>query len=206
MTRPCACTADHPPRLVVLTGGPGAGKTAVLEVVRRELCAHVTILPEAASILWTGGFPRRRTQPARRSAQRAIVRLQLELQRMVIEEGHASLILCDRGTLDGLAYWPGDPAEYFADLDTTRERELARYATVIQMQPPSEAGGYRMEGLRVETAAEAAAIDKRITSAWAGHPRHFLVESNDDFLIKLRRAIELIRAEVPACCRAKLAA
>jgi len=206
MTSPCACTAEHPPRLVVLTGGPGAGKTAVLEVVRRELCAHVAILPEAASILWTGGFPRRRTHPARRSAQRAIVRLQVELQRMVIEEGHASLILCDRGTLDGLAYWPGDSAEYFADLDTTRERELARYATVIQMQPPSEAGGYRMEGLRIETAAEAAAIDKRITSAWAGHHRHFIVESNADFLIKLGRAIDLIRAEVPACCRTKLAA
>jgi len=37
------------PRIVV-TGGPGAGKTAVLEIARREL-AHVEILPEAATIV-----------------------------------------------------------------------------------------------------------------------------------------------------------
>ncbi len=206
MTAACACTQDHAPRLVVLTGGPGAGKTAVLEVVRRELCSHVTILPEAASILWTGGFPRRATLPARCAAQRSIARLQVEMQRMVIEEGHSCLILCDRGTLDGLAYWPGKPEDYLAALDTTRERELARYAAVIQMRPPTELSGYRAEGLRIESAVEAAAIDARITAAWAGHPRHFTVDSDEDFIVKLQRAIGLIRAEVPVCCRARLAA
>ena len=70
------------------------------------------MLPEAASILWKGGFPRPASTSARRGTQRAIVRLQIELQRMAIEDGAASMILCDRGTLDGLAYWPGEPAEY----------------------------------------------------------------------------------------------
>jgi len=123
---------------------------------------------EAASILWTGGFPRRRTQPARRSAQRAIVRLQLELQRMVIEEGHASLIraIAARSTARVLGRGSG---RVLRRSDTTRERELARYATVIRCSP---VGGrwYRMEGLRVEDRAEAAAIDKRITSAWPDIP------------------------------------
>ncbi|HEU0035824.1 MAG TPA: ATP-binding protein [Kofleriaceae bacterium] len=201
---PLACACDdeiHTPRLVVLTGGPGAGKTAVLEVIRRELCRHVVVLPEAASILWTGGFPRRTTTPARRSAQRAIVRLQIELQRMAIEEGKASLILCDRGTLDSLAYWPGEPDEFLADLDTTHDRELARYATVIQLRPPDARHGYIANGHRIESAEEAAAIDQKIERAWAGHPRHFVVESSPDFLQKLYGAIELIRAEVPPCCR-----
>lgn len=101
-----------PPRLVVLTGGP-AGKTVVLEVARRELCRHVVVLPEAASILWRGGFPRHATRPGKTAAQRAIVRLQLETQRMAIEKDHAARIVCDRGTLDGLAYWPGTEREYF---------------------------------------------------------------------------------------------
>jgi predicted ATPase len=202
----CSFTGQVAPRLVVLTGGPGAGKTAVLETVRRELCSHVAVLPEAASILWTGGFPRRRTLAAMRAAQRAIARLQIEMQRLTIEEGHSSVILCDRGTLDGLAYWPGDDDEYFADLETTRERELARYCAVIQLRPPSDQNGYRMEGPRIETATEAAAIDERITRAWAGHRRHFVIDSEDDFLIKLGRAIELVRDEVPACCHARLAA
>ena len=193
-------------RLIVLTGGPGAGKTAVLEVIRRQVCSHVAILPEAASILWTGGFPRRSSLPARYAAQRAIAKLQMEMQRMVIEEEKASLIICDRGTLDSLAYWPGEPAAYFEELHTTREEELARYSAVIQLRPPTAAQGYRAEGPRIETAAEAAAIDERITAAWAGHPRHIVVNSNDDFLVKLRRTVELIRAEVPDCCHAHLAA
>lgn len=201
MTLSCACVSHGEPRLVVLTGGPGAGKTAVLEVIRKDLCSHVVVLPEAASILWEGGFPRRQTQPARRAAQRAIVRLQLEMQRMVIEEGHAAVVLCDRGTLDGLAYWPGTEAEYFAAFDSDRARELARYAAVIQLQPPTAAQGYRTNGHRTETAAEAAGIDVRIARAWAGHPKHVVVDSNADFLVKLRRTIELVRAEVPACCR-----
>jgi predicted ATPase len=197
----CSCVLDHPPRLVVLTGGPGAGKTAVLEVAKRELCRHVVVLPEAASILWRGGFPRHATLPGKRAAQRAIVRLQLEMQRMTIEEGHAALIVCDRGTLDGLAYWPGTEREYFDDVETTKDRELSRYAAVIHLRPPSLEHGYVTNPYRIETAAEAAVIDERIGAAWAGHPRKFLVNSNDDFFAKLHRALELIRAEVPACCR-----
>jgi len=44
--RPCACTTHHAGKRIVLTGGPGAGKTAVLELVRQEFCAHVKILPQ----------------------------------------------------------------------------------------------------------------------------------------------------------------
>ena len=201
----CSCAVEHRPRLVVLTGGPGAGKNAVLEVAQRLLCRHVIVLPEAASILWRGQFPRHSTVAGRKAAQRAIVRVQLELQRMTIEEGRAAMILCDRGTLDGLAYWPGAEAEYFDDIATTRDRELARYATVIHLQTPGPEHGYTPTALRIETAAEAAALDARIGLAWSGHPRRFLVESDDDFVAKLHRAIEVIRAEVPACCRARAA-
>lgn len=197
----CACDVQHPPKLVVVTGGPGAGKTALLDIVQAQLCRHVTVLPEAASILWRGGFPRRESLGARRAAQRAIVRLQLELQRMAIEEGTSCLIVCDRGTLDGLAYWPGDPAEYFEELGLDRERELARYDAIIHLRPPTLDHGYRATPVRVETAEVAGEIDQRILAAWDGHPRRFLVPSDRDFLAKLGRGLEQIRREVPACCR-----
>ena len=55
----CKCARmRHDPKLVVLTGGPGGGKTALLEMARRYFCQHVVILPEAASIIFGGGFPR----------------------------------------------------------------------------------------------------------------------------------------------------
>lgn len=202
----CPCTAlDHAPRLVVLTGGPGAGKTATLEVVQRELCGHVAVVPEAASILWKGGFPRRATSTARRAAQRAIARVQGELQRLAVDEGSVALVVCDRGVLDGLAYWPGEPDEFFAELGTTRAAELARYDLVIHLRPPAGGHGYQGDAVRLESAAEAARLDAAIERAWAGHPRQVVVASDDDFLHKLRVAVELIRAEVPACCRASCA-
>lgn len=201
MTRLCSCEVNHTPRLVVLTGGPGAGKTAVLEVLQQEACAHVMVLPEVATMLWKGGFPRRTTTSARRAAQRAITRVQVELQRLAIEAPTTALIVCDRGTLDGLAYWPGDPTEYFDDLGTTPERELARYSTVIHMQSATREHGYQSTATRIETAEQAFEIDQRILAAWAHHPHRFIVETERTFLVKLDRVLALLRAEVPACCR-----
>ena len=189
-------------RLIAVTGGPGGGKTAILEVAQRELCRHVIVLPEAASILWRGQFPRRASLPARKAAQRAIAKLQVELQRMTVEEGHAAVILCDRGTLDGLAYWPGDPAEYFAELASTREGELARYHAVIHVRTPPAENGYTLANpYRTETAAEAAKIDEQILAAWEGHPNRYIVESKVEFLDKLNQALDVIRGQIPDCCR-----
>jgi predicted ATPase len=187
--------------MVVLTGGPGAGKTAVLEVLAQHVCPHVKILPEVAGMLWKGGFPRRDTYIARCAAQRAIVRVQFELQRLAIDEPTTGLAICDRGTLDGLAYWPGTHAEYFSDLDTTEERELGRYAAVIHMQSAPRDHGYFSTALRPETAEHAREIDKRILDAWKHHPNRVVIESQPDFLIKLDRVLTLLRAEVPGCCR-----
>lgn len=198
----CACTADsHDGRLLVVTGGPGAGKTALLEIVRRHFCEHVAVLPEAASIIFGGGFPRRQSEPARRAGQRAIFRVQSELERMTIEERAAAVALCDRGTLDGLAYWPGDPESFFRDLGTTREAELARYRAVIHLRTPP-AGEYNHRNpLRIESVKEAAAIDARIAVAWKGHPRVLFVDHAHKFFEKVARALELIRNEIPECCR-----
>ena len=40
------------------------------------------------------------------------------------------LLLCDRGTVDGAAYWPGEPHHFFDEIESTLERELARYDAV----------------------------------------------------------------------------
>ena len=199
----CACEEKvHDCRLVVLTGGPGAGKTAVLEVIRKHFCRHVAVLPEAASILFGGGFPRRSSPLARQAAQRAIYHVQVELERMVVEERRVAVALCDRGTVDGLAYWEGSPESYWAELGTTHEAQLARYAAVIHLRTPSEARGYNWQNpVRTESALEAAARDERILQAWSGHPRRFIVESADSFLVKLAQVIELVREQVPPCCR-----
>ncbi len=200
---PCECKkTGHASKLVVLTGGPGAGKTAVLETIRRYFCEHVHVLPEAASIVFGGGFPRQSTIPLRCAAQRAIYHVQRELERAVIEAHEAAVVLCDRGTIDGVAYWPLEETRFWTDVGSSADEELARYAAVIQLRTPSSEHGYdRTNPLRVESAAEAAVIDARIADTWSRHARRAVVESDVDFLKKLARAVAFVREEVPACCK-----
>lgn len=134
--------AAHEPKLVVLTGGPGGGKTAVLELVRNAFCEHIAVLPEAASIVFGGGFPRSDELPMRRASQRAIFHVQREIERGVVEMQRAAVVLCDRGALDGLAYWPDSAASFFDEVGTTLEAELRRYAAVIHLRTPAAERGY----------------------------------------------------------------
>lgn len=194
------CTQPHKSRRMVLTGGPGAGKTAVLELMRRTLCKHVKVLPESAGIVFGGGFPRGKAPELRRASQRAIFYVQRELEEAALMDDVA-LVLCDRGTVDGLAYWPG-PDDLWASVGATLEDQLARYHAVIHLRTPSLVDGYNQQNpLRIESAVEAHAIDVRIAEAWARHPRRFEVLPSSDFLTKAARAIEIIRGELPACCR-----
>jgi predicted ATPase len=110
--RPCKCREPHAHRRIVLTGGPGAGKTAVLELIRQYFCAHVKVLPEAAGIVFGGGFPLGDALELRRAAQRAIFYVQRELE-AAGDANNPAIVLCDRGTVDGAAYWPG-PGELWA--------------------------------------------------------------------------------------------
>ncbi len=204
---PCTCREEtHAPLHIAVTGGPGAGKTAVLEMARRMLCHHVAILPEAASLIFGGGFPRHDTLPAKRAAQRAIFHVQHQIERLVVEEKNASVMLCDRGTLDGLAYWPDAEEAFWRDVGSTVEAELARYAAVIHLHTPTAHQGYdHSNGLRIESPAQALAIDARIAAIWSAHPNRTAVPSTDDFFEKVRIAMGAIRAVLPPCCRAEAA-
>jgi predicted ATPase len=196
----CSCAAPHPRRRLVLTGGPGAGKTAVLELIRRHFCEHVHVLPEAASLIFGGGFPRRDDVSAKEAAQRAIFFVQRELERME-EEVDAAIVLCDRGTLDGAAYWPSPEEALWRDVRSSRQAELARYDAVVHMRTPEPTHYNHDNPVRLESAAQARALDQRIYEVWAGHPRRYVIDSAPDFLTKAARTLEVLRAELPECCR-----
>lgn len=202
----CGCKERmHDTQLVVLTGGPGAGKTAVLEIIRKKLCEHVVILPEAASVVFGGGFWRLDSPSARMAAQRAIFHIQQEMENLVTGEHQWALGLCDRGVLDGMAYWPGEEEAFWETTGTDVEREYARYRSVIHLRTPSHDEGYNHENpLRVETADEAARIDEKIHDIWSGHPRYRTVGSMPDFMDKVKTTVDFIIEDLPACCRKTL--
>jgi predicted ATPase len=187
-------------RRVVLTGGPGGGKTTVLDLIEGTRCEHVRVLPEVATILFGGGFPRSPEPAVIEAAQRSIFYVQRELETAALAAGPA-VLLCDRGTIDGLAY-STSPMGLLESVGTSFDDELARYDVVIHLHTPTEALGYnnRANPLRTETAEEACALDARIAEVWAGHPRRFFVDATADFGVKARRVIELLRAEMPEAC------
>lgn len=181
-------------KYIVITGGPGAGKTAILEMVKKLNIPETTVLPEAASIIFSGGFWRLPSLTARASAQRAIFSIQKEMEILVHEEKKWKFILCDRGTLDGLAYWPYDEKLFWKMNHTTLNGEMERYYAVIHLRTPLTEQGYnQLNPLRIENALTAKEIDNKIELIWKNHPRYHFIESGDDFLVKAKKAIDLIR-------------
>ena len=67
-------------RRVALTGGPAAGKTAILDVLRRHLIGQVVVLPETATTLFRGGFPRPTDPAGIRLLQKTIYEVQHNLE------------------------------------------------------------------------------------------------------------------------------
>ncbi len=180
-------------RFIVLTGGPGAGKTAVMEAARQIFGQSLAILPESASIVYSGGFPRLPTPTSVRAAQRAICSVQEELERFCQEEGTYIASLCDRGIADGAAYWPDGPESFFRAIGFSREEVFARYHTVIHLRTPPLTMGYNHTNpMRTETAEEAALLDKRIEEVWRGHPNRVIVPATETFTDKLEQVTRLI--------------
>jgi len=48
-------------------------------------------------------------------------------------------------------------------------------------------------------------VDQRILRIWETHPRRFVVDATPDFLTKAARVLDLMRAELPECCRHHIA-
>lgn len=174
---------------IALTGGPGAGKTAMIELLFHEFPNKVIQVPEAASILFQGGFPRSSARLHRKSQERAIYFVQRELENLATLEARGRILLCDRGSLDGLAYWPDDEPSFFQDIRTTRVQELSRYDWIIHLET---VGNAVRSNLRIETDDEARGINEKLKRAWRDHPRHLIIDESLDFMTKTKMVIDVI--------------
>lgn len=179
---------------IVLTGGPGGGKTTAADLFRREIGERVVIVPEAGTMVFAGGFPRSRERQAIVAAQKAIYHVQRNLEDVQSALFPDRILLCDRGTVDGGAYWPGDEHDFFETIGTTLDDELDRYDAVIFFESAA-VGGMSIEGgnpIRNESMTEAVALDERLKKLWSQHPRFILIPHNPSFFKKISFALAVL--------------
>jgi len=189
---------DPGPLRIVLTGGPGGGKTTAADLFRREIGDDVVIVPESATTLFAGGFPRSRDPEAQRSVQRAIFEVQRSLEDIQAADFPDRVLLCDRGTVDGAAYWPDGSDEFFARMDTTFDAELSRYDAVLFFETAA-VGDVHIEGgnrYRVESNTEAIELDHRLRELWMTHPRFFLIPHHPSFIRKITTGLSILESVV----------
>jgi len=126
--------------------------------------------------------------------QRAVYERQLVLEEGGREKG--LLLLCDRGLLDGLAYFPS----LLACLDVSQEEVLDRYAMVIQLEVIRDPRAYSVHfsnnPARHEAHARALALERALERIYERHPTYvFLPGSLEE---KKREALRFVRERLAA--------
>jgi len=179
---------------IAITGGPSGGKTTLIEALKQELGKEVAVVPEAASILYKGGFPRIKSDVGAYYGQRAIYLVQIELENLIHISHPDRIIVCDRGSLDGVAYWPKDEGNFFEAVASNKRKELKRYSWVIHLDTAASSSYEHTNPIRTESYQEAWDLNEKIKQAWKDHPQRVIIKNSHDFLSKIRLAVSVVEA------------
>jgi len=215
-------STQQPVYKIVLTGGPCAGKTTALARLSGFLSERgfrVFTVPEMATVLFVNGasvgdFGK---SGAVSAFQRAIIDSQLAVEdafaRVAASTGSPSVLLCDRGVLDGSAYMSRDsweellrakaPALLPGNDETLKtpealERKLCeRYDAVFHLVTAAD-GAERFYSLqnnaaRTEEPEAAREQDAKTQRVWTPHPKHLVFDNSAasrGFEGKLQRVVE----------------
>jgi predicted ATPase len=186
---------------IVLTGGPGAGKTVISSRIARMHPEKFVRVPEAATQVYDALQTRwdRLDIVGQRNVQRRIFRLQIEQENRIAIEQRRKILLLDRGTIDGAAYWPDGAADYWRDLKTTSAEQLARYDMVIWLESSAALGLYdgdQSNFCRFEDAAGAVLSGERLLELWQAHPNLHRIAACENLDDKIAAVMQIIASHL----------
>lgn len=192
---------------IVLTGGPCSGKTtglARLSSFLRERGFRVFTVPEAATILFVNGgsVDDLGTREGRVNFQMSVIDVQTQLEqcfyRLARNTRVPSVLICDRGTMDGKAYIDEDEWQEVMRRKGRNQVELreGRYDAVIHLVTAAN-GAEEFYSLannqaRTESIEEAINIDKQTQRVWTGHPMYKIIDNRRNFEEKMQTLVSLV--------------
>jgi len=190
---------------IVLTGGACGGKTTALAHLTEQLekqGTRVFRVPEAATLIFTGGVTRDDVAADTVHFQSNLLRLQMQLEETYISQAEAcnqrSVVLMDRGVMDNRGFIDADTWQTILDRNEWNEVHLrdGRYDAVIHMITAAEGAEefYSLENnpARTETPEAAREVDHKLREAWLGHPHLRVIDNSTDFAGKIHRVMETV--------------
>lgn len=191
---------------IVLTGGPCAGKTTALALLKQWLEDRgftVITLWETARTLIEAGFSARDIHLYKDSLawQKVHFSLQCENETHVaqaiadLKTEKPIVLLLDRSILDCRGFLPTTLSQQlFEYFHITVAQAFARYDMVIHMQTAAigaeEFYTVANDAARTETPEEARNVDQALWYAYQGHPHHVLIDNSTGIDQKIRRVLD----------------
>lgn len=191
---------------IVLTGGPGSGKTTVLDGLvsnYKEKGYKVIVVPETATELITRGISPVDGTISMIDFQDLVLMTQLSKEAVVnrmleFSKVKDTIIIYDRGTLDGLAYVSKDEFELvlkglkFEGINSNLLKLLNAYDLVIDLVGSKEFYTTENNKARRENPDEAMKIGKSTLKAWLGHNKVKIVLPQERIEDKTQEVIRII--------------
>lgn len=191
---------------IVFTGGPSAGKSKVIEMLKEyytRLGYNVFVIPETSTEIINAGFKWWDNSIETNVYQKLIFKYQLDKEDNImtaIEESNMDnvIILLDRGLMDGKAYMEEKAFEYMAERYAFSETNIfMRYDAVIYLESVSisfpELFSDENNKARKSNVEQAKVFDEKVKKAWKGHHKFIEIHACKTFEEKYENVLKEIK-------------
>ncbi|MBO5475363.1 MAG: AAA family ATPase [Bacilli bacterium] len=188
---------------VCLTGGPSTGKTSVINAINKHFSSlgyNVIIAPETAtSFIQSGIRPFGDNALPSIEFQRLVIQNQLHNEKICEKASEVlgkdkSIIICDRGALDGIAYVNEQEWKSILEKEGIHPRDLlTSYDVVLYMLGKSEIFTTENNKSRYESSAdEALEKGKKVLKSYLSHDNLRVIQPREDIKDKELEVINII--------------
>lgn len=191
---------------IVITGGPCAGKTKSIELLKQYYESNgknVFIIPETSTEIIRMGFKWWNKSVPVNVYQKLIFKYQLEKENIVLDTIINSnidnvVVLFDRGLLDGKAYMKSEDYDrMIMDYNLSYNDLYNRYDIVLYLQSVAikypELFSDENNELRKSNLLQAINFDKQVKHIWAPHKKFIEIESYISYENKKHAILQKIK-------------